>query len=107
MTMDIHLYHHISPSPPDPRLDQVLALLQQLTRTETSIMASLADITTAVAAEKTVEDSVMTLLGEIGTHLKAAIASNDPVAMQAVVDQITANTAALSAAVVANTPAAP
>ena len=105
--MDIHIHHTFDPSPPDPRIDEILALLQQLTRTGNTLMASLADITTAVTAEKTVEDSVVTLLGAISAQLKAAIASNDPAAMQAVVDQITANTAAMSAAVVANTPAAP
>jgi hypothetical protein len=70
-------------------------------------MATLADIQAAVAAEKTVEDSVITLLGQISQQLKDAIAANDPAAMQAVVDQIDANAKSLSDAVTANTPASP
>ena len=70
-------------------------------------MATLADITAAVAAEKTVEDSVVALLQTLSADLKAALASNDPAAMQAVVDQIDANAKALADAVSANTPAAP
>ncbi len=70
-------------------------------------MATLADIQAAVAAEKTVEDSVVQLLGQISQQLKDAIAANDPAAMQAVVDQLDANAKAMSDAVVANTPAAP
>ena len=71
-----------------------------------SVMATLADIQAAVSAETTVEGSVITLLQTLSADLKAAIASNDPVAMQAVVSTIEANTLALSNAVAANTPAA-
>lgn len=70
-------------------------------------MATLADITAAVTAEKTVDDSIVALLNSIAQQLKDAIANNDPAAMQAVVDQITANSKELSDAVTANTPAAP
>jgi len=77
-------------------------ILERLEHLENRIMASLADITAAVTAEKTVEDSVVALLGTLSADLKAAIVSNDPVAMQAVVDMITTNSAALSAAVAAN-----
>lgn len=71
------------------------------------IMASLADITVAVAAETTVEASVVALLTQLSADLQAALANNDPVAMQAVVDSINANAAAMAAAVAANTPAPP
>ena len=70
-------------------------------------MATIADIQASVAAEKAVEDSVVTLLNGISQQLKDAIAANDPAAMQAVVDQIDANRQAMADAVVANTPAAP
>lgn len=70
-------------------------------------MSTLQDITDAVAAEKTVVDSVVTLLQKIEADLAAAIAAQDPAAMQAVVDLIHQNTDALSAAVVAGTPATP
>lgn len=70
-------------------------------------MATLADIQAAVAAEQTVETSVITLLGQLSMELQAAIDSEDPVAMQAVVTAINTNAAALSAAITANTPAPP
>ena len=69
-------------------------------------MATLQDITAAVAEEKTVEDSVVTLLQTLSADLKAALANNDPAAMQAIVDQINANATTLASAVTANTPAA-
>jgi hypothetical protein len=71
------------------------------------IMATMADIQAAVAAETTVEQSVISLLGQLSSELQAAIAANDPVAMQAVVDSINANSASLAAAVTSNTPVVP
>jgi hypothetical protein len=70
-------------------------------------MATLADIQAAVAAEKTVEDSVLALLSGLAQQLKDAIANNDPAAMQAVVDSLNSNASAMAAAVTANTPAPP
>lgn len=89
------------------RLDAIDAAIAQLKTQGEQIMATLADITAAVAAEKTVEDSVITLLQQLSQMLKDAIAANDPVAMQAVVDQLNANAKTLSDAVVANTPTPP
>lgn len=70
-------------------------------------MASLADIRAAVEAQATVEQSVITLLQQLAQELRDALANNDPAAMQQLVDQINAQTQALSEAVTANTPAAP
>jgi len=67
------------------------------------------NLTAAVNAEKTVEQSVITLLGTLSSELQAALTASgtpDP-AIQSIADQITANTAALAAAVTANTPASP
>ena len=75
----------------------------------------------AVKAEDDVVDSAIVLingqvatLADIKAQLAAAIASNDPAALQAVADSIgasvtdiTAKKDALAAAVAANTPAAP
>lgn len=95
----------------DQVADRVVAKLQPLLvpleTQETKIMATLADIQSAVANETTVEQSVITLLGQLSQELQAALAANDPAAMQSVVDQINANAANLAAAVQANTPAAP
>lgn len=62
----------------------------------------------AVAAQKTVADSTVTLLARIHAELQAAINANDPAKIQALADALQANTQELSDAVVANTdPAAP
>ena len=71
------------------------------------IMATIADLTADVQAETTVNQSAITLLNGLASQLAAAIASGDPAALGALHDSIVANTAALSAAVTANTPAAP
>ena len=68
---------------------------------------TLADILAKVAAEKTVDDSIVTLLGSISQQLKDAIAANDPAQLQAISDGLDANIAEIQAAVTANTPAAP
>lgn len=70
-------------------------------------MATLSDIQNAVSAETTVDNSIVTLLNNIVAELKAAQATNDPAAMDAVVASIQANTKILSDAVTANTPVAP
>lgn len=74
-----------------------------LTRKEGVTMNT--DLTTLqkdVAAETTVEASVIVLLQNLTQAVKDA--GTDPIALKAVTDQIEANTAALSAAVLANTP---
>lgn len=95
------------------RLDAIDARLLLIERTLLFIiqqggheMATLQEIRDAVAAEKTVEDSIIALLGEISQKLNDAIAANDPAAMQQVVDDLNAHRQALADAVVANTPAA-
>jgi hypothetical protein len=91
------------------KLDLILGQLQIIsnvqTMEDTAIMATLQDITAAVAAEATVEQGVIVLLGQLTAAVQAAVASSDPTQLQAVLDSITAQTAALSAAVTANTPA--
>ena len=86
---------------------QFRLLYNRIVAMEQRIMATLADIQAAVAAETTVENSVVALLQTLSADLQAAIAANDPAAMQTVVDTINANAATLAAAVTANTPAAP
>ena len=110
------------------KLDTINQQQQQLLTQGDKIMSTLADVqaliatlTADVAADATVEQSAITLLngltksiGDLSAQLAAAIASGDPVALQAAADALAAqntalasNTAALAAAVTANTPAAP
>lgn len=64
------------------------------------------ELNAAVQRNTDVEASVETMLQGISQQLKDAKASNDPAAIQAVIDQIDSNTKRLSDAVTANTPAA-
>jgi hypothetical protein len=79
-------------------------LITQVRRGSRSIMADLTGLQQAVANETTVEQSAITLLNGLAEQLKNA--GTDPVAIQAVVDSINSSSAALAAAITANTPAA-
>jgi len=97
---------------PWAKIDQIWQMVRQL-------MINVAALQAAVAAETTVDKSVLTLIQglvasqqSLSTQLAAAIAANDPVALAAVqsaidasVATMTDNAAQLSAAVTANTPA--
>ena len=67
-------------------------------------MALLDQLTADVAADTSAVNSAVTLLNNLSAAIKAA--GTDPVALKALTDNLEANTSALSAAVVANTPAA-
>ena len=70
-------------------------------------MATIQDVSAAVAAESSVDDSIITLLNGIVQQLKDAQASNDPAALDLVVAGIQANTKKIQDAVTANTPVTP
>lgn len=70
--------------------------------------AALDALTAAVAAEKTVVDSAIALLGGLESQLDALIAAGNPdPALASLAADLGTQTAALSAAVTANTPVAP
>lgn len=96
--MQLHVYLHA-----DPTLE---ALITHFIKGVQFMTAALDQLSADVAAQTTVVASVTTLLSTLSAQLAAAAASNDPqAAILAVKDTIDANTAALSAAVTANTPA--
>ncbi len=70
-------------------------------------MTTMQDLANAVAAEATVEASVLSMLEGMVSKIKAAQASTDTSAMDKVVADIQTHTSIMQAAVVANTPAAP
>jgi len=79
------------------------ATLQQLE----VMRMTLDDILAKVAAEKTVDDSIVTLLNGISQQLKDAIAAGaDSVKLKAISDALDANIAEIQDAVTKNTPAA-
>lgn len=65
-------------------------------------MATLAEIQTQVAANARATDAVLTLLTDLKTKLAAAEAAADPVALQAVSDELAATTAKLEGALTAD-----
>ncbi len=83
----------------------VLAAISQLSQKLEHIMATLADLQAAVAAEDTVIDSAITLLNGLSAQI-AALAPNRA-AIDALAADVAAKRQALSDALVANTPAAP
>lgn len=71
-------------------------------------MVTLADIQTAETEEAAAISSVLAEITQLQTELAAAQASNsDPATIQAIVDQIHANTAKLTAALPPSTPMDP
>lgn len=89
------------------RLDLITRLLIHVINKENYIMATIQDVSAAVAAESSVDDSIITLLNGIVQQLKDAQASNDPAALDIVVADIQANTKKLQDAITANTPITP
>jgi hypothetical protein len=82
------------------------AILLAIQKQETILAATIASLQAEVTKQTGVINSATTLLNGISAQLKTALAQEDPAAIQSVIDQIDANTAALAAAVTANTPAA-
>ena len=107
--MDLHVYVHMVQPEPDTTIITALHDIQaSLARTETrenTIMADLSVLTADVAANGDAVASAVTLLEGLSAALAAA--GTDPVALAALADQLSSQTAALAQAVVANTPAAP
>jgi hypothetical protein len=71
------------------------------------IMAELDDLTAQVAKNTDVEESAVVLINGIAAKLAAAIAAGNPAALTALQASLTKSADDLSAAIVANTPAAP
>lgn len=99
MRLDIYL-HDSDTGATLRRLEDFLQTLEQ------KIMATLDDLTAAVARNGDVTQSAITLLQGLKGQLDAAIASGDPAQLQALSDQLGSQDQALADAVTANTPAA-
>jgi hypothetical protein len=87
------------------KIDKALSLLETLVSQGEASKVTLQELQTQVAANTSVEQSAITLIQNIAAMLAAA--KTDPAAIQALADQLKNSADALSAAVVANTPAAP
>jgi hypothetical protein len=93
----IHLYHHY----PETGLDPLARLLKELTE----MSAQLDALAAAVAANTTVTGSAIELLTGLHAQLMELLAQPtiDPVAVQALADDLSAQTQALAEAITANT----
>jgi len=80
--------------------------LYVIIQNQEKIMATLADLTAAVARNTDAENAALEYLKGISQQLKDAQAANDPAALDAVIASIDANTAKAAAAIVQGTPAA-
>lgn len=100
-TIRLDVFHHVVfGDSENPLIKLILSKLE-------IVMASLNDVVAKVAALKSVEDSVVTLLGDLKSRLDAAIAAGaDPAALQALSDDLGAQTQRLADAVTQNTPSA-
>ena len=91
-----------------PQLDRIEAKLTAIAIQQQELNMTFLELKAKVTEAVTVENSAVALITGIATQLKDAIAAGtDPTEIQAVADQLDAGTAALTAAVLANTPAAP
>lgn len=119
LRVDLHLFHHFPQGAPGPCAadPQILALLEELKTHMSKTLAAIAALTAAVTAERDLVASAVTTIQGIPTVVSAAVAQaladagvdddTAAAAVQAVTDQVTAETGALQAALTANTPAAP
>lgn len=107
--IDVHVHIHGDNASHEviTRLNQILSRLGTITQLEEMQMAGVQDIQAAVSEQTDVVGSAVTLLDQIHQQLTDALASNDPAAVQAVLDQLASNRQALADAVVRNTDAAP
>lgn len=99
---DLHLYIHFDISSKETQ--ELKTLLTQFLEKGGQIMADLTSLTAQVQANTQVETSAVTLIQGLADQLRAL--ANDPVAIAALADQLKGSADALSAAIVANTPAA-
>lgn len=109
-----HEHHHYSHADPEVlgRLRTIERKLDLVLKKETVQMAVLQDIVDevartkgATASVKVAVDGLKATIAQLATDLAAAVAANDPVAMQAVVtdlQSVTSELDALAPAIVAN-----
>ena len=103
LNVDVHVYWHGNPVE-QQKLDLILDAVNNLVQEEKEIMADLTTLTTQVQQNTDVEASAITLLN--GLSAQIAQIKNDPVALQALADQLKTSSDSLASAITANTPAA-
>lgn len=107
--MKIDVYHHFPQpgyGPPKTGYDSVIHLLTLLTKEIKRMSAQLDALVAAVDANTTVTGSAIVLLEGLHAKILELLAQEviDPAAVQQLADNLAADTQALAAAVLANTP---
>jgi len=94
------------------KLDAIKSILLQVARlsrrselSEIYIMANIQDLVSEVANTKSVQESAMKAIAGLVAQLEAARADDDPEALDAAIADLKNSSAALAAAIPANTPA--
>lgn len=106
--MELHIFLHVDNPMLTQQLEVIQTKLNKLIQGEDKIMATVDDLVTAVGNESTVDDSIIALLAQIKAMLDAGGLSADAQAkVDAVFAQMQSNIQKVTAAVTANTPAAP
>jgi hypothetical protein len=88
-------------------LQEILFQLRAIDKKVKKMSAQMENLVQQVAAIESVGDSAIALLTGLKAQLDAAIAANDPAALQALSDRLAAQTQELSEAVAENTVADP
>lgn len=94
------------------KLDAIKSILLQVARlsrrselSEIYIMSNIQDLVTEVANTKSVQESAMKAIAGLVAQLEAARADDNPAALDAAIADLKNSSAALAAAIPANTPA--
>lgn len=104
-TINVNVQHHHDPALErlNGKLDRILDQLLHIQMQERQEMINLDALKASVEKETTVTQSAITLMQQLSDLIEQNKA--DPVALQALADQIDAQASALGSAVQANTPA--
>lgn len=103
--MHIDVYVHITDEVANRKLDAVLELLTASKAKEDKMLKETQDLIAEVEATKTVVESAVTLIDGLIAKIEAA--KDDPVAVQAAIDELRAEKQKLADAVAAGTPSSP
>lgn len=103
MNINLNITLDVVPSTLQATVNSIKQLLLQLQGDVHHVMADITSLTAQVAQTTSIEQSALVLIQGLAAQLAAAIASEDPAALQTLQDQLNASATSLAAAVAANT----
>lgn len=105
MKIEVHHYFHGDHSDVNEKLDAILKLLRESKTREVVMSIEMDALAAAVQQNTNLDDSIISLLNGIAAQLTAT--AGDKAQALALAAELNAKSEALSAAITANTPAAP